>query len=213
MLQLDYSSGKHTGKMVVPDYVTVKVDGLNPGTEYKFSVRRIADDGRQSNASSQCVCTGNYEMQPHNFYNVFLYCIMFCLYKWMFHFQWQRWWLVMLQIKCIIFELLYDFNINIFVKSLHYPHRAQPSCAPFSLSDWPGFTVSLLGPPCWRNGEIHGDLLQRQRNCKSDDNDQQWHYSQRTGARGVLHSGSFHANRERKNEQTDCGICSHQWVK
>lgn len=79
MLQLDYSSGKHTGKLVMPDIVTVKVDGLNPGTEYTFSVRRIADDGRQSDASSQCVFTGNYEMQPHNLYNVFLtlHCVLF----------------------------------------------------------------------------------------------------------------------------------------
>ncbi|XP_034076434.1 interferon-induced very large GTPase 1-like isoform X3 [Gymnodraco acuticeps] len=56
-LQLDYSCESHSGSLTVDDSSPVKVDGLIPGTEYTFSITRIADNGNQSKATSLSVFT------------------------------------------------------------------------------------------------------------------------------------------------------------
>ncbi|XP_033992195.1 interferon-induced very large GTPase 1-like isoform X2 [Trematomus bernacchii] len=56
-LQLDYSCETHSGSLTVDDSSPVKVDGLIPGTEYTFSITRIADDGNKSKATSLSVFT------------------------------------------------------------------------------------------------------------------------------------------------------------
>ncbi|KAK1890077.1 Interferon-induced very large GTPase 1 [Dissostichus eleginoides] len=56
-LQLDYSCETHSGSLTVDDSSPVKVDGLIPGTEYTFSITRIADNGNQSKATSLSVFT------------------------------------------------------------------------------------------------------------------------------------------------------------
>ncbi|KAK1889700.1 Tenascin-N [Dissostichus eleginoides] len=56
-LQLDYSCETHSGSLTVADSSPVKVDGLIPGTEYTFSITRIADNGNQSKATSLSVFT------------------------------------------------------------------------------------------------------------------------------------------------------------
>jgi len=65
-LQLDYSCETHSGSLTVDDSSPVKVDGLIPGTEYTFSITRIADNGNQSKATSLSVFTGKSEKQIHN---------------------------------------------------------------------------------------------------------------------------------------------------
>ncbi|KAF3836900.1 hypothetical protein F7725_004364 [Dissostichus mawsoni] len=62
-LQLDYSCETHSGSLTVDDSSPVKVDGLIPGTEYTFSITRIADNGNQSKATSLSVFTGKSEKQ------------------------------------------------------------------------------------------------------------------------------------------------------
>ncbi|XP_034713264.1 interferon-induced very large GTPase 1 [Etheostoma cragini] len=56
-LQLDYSCNTQSGSLVTEDSSTVKVEGLNPGTEYTFSIIRIAHNGKQSKATSLSVFT------------------------------------------------------------------------------------------------------------------------------------------------------------
>ncbi|XP_059211456.1 interferon-induced very large GTPase 1 [Centropristis striata] len=56
-LQLDYSCATHSGSLITKDSNTVKVEGLNPGTEYTFSIIRTADNGNQSKATSLSVTT------------------------------------------------------------------------------------------------------------------------------------------------------------
>ncbi|KAF3852881.1 hypothetical protein F7725_006236 [Dissostichus mawsoni] len=56
-LQLDYSCETHRGCLTVDDSSPVKVVGLIPGTEYTFSITRIADNGNQSKATSLSVFT------------------------------------------------------------------------------------------------------------------------------------------------------------
>ncbi|KAK5876071.1 hypothetical protein CesoFtcFv8_027075 [Champsocephalus esox] len=56
-LQLDYFCETHSGSLTVDDSSPVKVDGLIPGTEYTFSITRIADNGNQSKATSLSVFT------------------------------------------------------------------------------------------------------------------------------------------------------------
>lgn len=57
-LQIDYSSGSHGGTMVLEDYKTVKVTDLHPDGKYTFTIRRVAEDGRQSIATSLWAKTG-----------------------------------------------------------------------------------------------------------------------------------------------------------
>ncbi|XP_049425450.1 interferon-induced very large GTPase 1-like [Epinephelus fuscoguttatus] len=56
-LQIDYSCDTQTGSLIREDSSTVTVEGLNPGTEYTFSIRRIADNGNQSKATLLSVFT------------------------------------------------------------------------------------------------------------------------------------------------------------
>ncbi|KAL7375633.1 hypothetical protein ABVT39_021106 [Epinephelus coioides] len=56
-LQIDYSCDTQTGSLITEDSSTVTVGGLNPGTEYTFSIIRIADNGNQSKATSLSVFT------------------------------------------------------------------------------------------------------------------------------------------------------------
>nr|XP_033466317.1 up-regulator of cell proliferation-like [Epinephelus lanceolatus] len=56
-LQIDYSCDTQTGSLIREDSSTVTVEGLNPGTEYTFSIIRIADNGNQSKATSLSVFT------------------------------------------------------------------------------------------------------------------------------------------------------------
>ncbi|XP_045921299.1 uncharacterized protein LOC123980795 [Micropterus dolomieu] len=56
-LQIDYSCDTQRGSLISQDSSTVKVEGLHPGTEYTFSIIRIADNGNQSKATSLCVFT------------------------------------------------------------------------------------------------------------------------------------------------------------
>ncbi|XP_078020255.1 up-regulator of cell proliferation-like [Epinephelus lanceolatus] len=55
-LQIDYSSIQRSS-LIREDSSTVTVEGLNPGTEYTFSIIRIADNGNQSKATSLSVFT------------------------------------------------------------------------------------------------------------------------------------------------------------
>ncbi|XP_049924017.1 LOW QUALITY PROTEIN: uncharacterized protein LOC126404683 [Epinephelus moara] len=55
-LQIDYSSIQRSS-LIREDSSTVTVGGLNPGTEYTFSIIRIADNGNQSKATSLSVFT------------------------------------------------------------------------------------------------------------------------------------------------------------
>lgn len=57
-LQIDYSSGSHGGTMILEDYKTVKVPNLHPEGKYTFIIKRIAEDGRQSIATSLWASTG-----------------------------------------------------------------------------------------------------------------------------------------------------------
>ncbi|KAL7374682.1 hypothetical protein ABVT39_005313 [Epinephelus coioides] len=56
-LQIHYSCDTQTGSLIREDSSTVTVGGLNPGTEYTFSIIRIADNGNQSKATSLSVFT------------------------------------------------------------------------------------------------------------------------------------------------------------
>ncbi|TDG99808.1 hypothetical protein EPR50_G00198880 [Perca flavescens] len=56
-LQLDYSCNTQRDRLITEDSSTVKVEGLTPGTEYTFSIVRIADNGNQSKATSLSVFT------------------------------------------------------------------------------------------------------------------------------------------------------------
>ncbi|XP_039679391.1 interferon-induced very large GTPase 1-like [Perca fluviatilis] len=56
-LQLDYSCNTQRDRLITEDSSTVKVEGLTPGTEYTFSIIRIADNGNQSKATSLSVFT------------------------------------------------------------------------------------------------------------------------------------------------------------
>lgn len=56
-LQIDYSYVQRSS-LITEDSGTVKVEGLKPGTEYTFSITRIADNGNRSKASSLSVFTG-----------------------------------------------------------------------------------------------------------------------------------------------------------
>ncbi|XP_032355222.1 up-regulator of cell proliferation-like, partial [Etheostoma spectabile] len=56
-LQIDYSCNTQRGSLVTEDSSTLTVGGLNPGTEYTFSIIRIADNGNQSKATSLSVFT------------------------------------------------------------------------------------------------------------------------------------------------------------
>ncbi len=60
-LQLDYFYKIHADSLITKDSSTVQVEGLSPGTEYTFSIRRIADNGNQSEATSLSVYTGKSE--------------------------------------------------------------------------------------------------------------------------------------------------------
>ena len=60
-LHLDYSSDTHKGSLITEDSSIVKVEGLSPGTEYTFSITRIAENGNQSKATSLSVFTGKYD--------------------------------------------------------------------------------------------------------------------------------------------------------
>ncbi|XP_031144383.1 interferon-induced very large GTPase 1-like isoform X2 [Sander lucioperca] len=56
-LQLDYSCNTQRDSLITEDSSTVKVEGLTPGTEYTFSIIRIADNGNRSKATSLSVFT------------------------------------------------------------------------------------------------------------------------------------------------------------
>ncbi len=60
-LQLDYFHRIHADSLITEACSSVQVEGLNPGTEYTFSISRIADDGNQSKATSLSVFTGKTE--------------------------------------------------------------------------------------------------------------------------------------------------------
>ncbi|XP_029695490.1 fibronectin-like isoform X2 [Takifugu rubripes] len=51
-LQVDYSSDSHAGSLVMEDYKAVQVPNLRPDCKYTFTIKRIAEDGRQSIATS-----------------------------------------------------------------------------------------------------------------------------------------------------------------
>ncbi|XP_076581669.1 interferon-induced very large GTPase 1-like [Chaetodon auriga] len=56
-LQIDYYCDTQRGSIVKEDCSIVEVEGLNPGTEYTFSIIRIADNGNRSKAASLRVFT------------------------------------------------------------------------------------------------------------------------------------------------------------
>lgn len=56
-LKLYYSSDTHSVSLITEDSSTVQVEGLNPDTEYTFSIRRLADNGNQSKATLLSVFT------------------------------------------------------------------------------------------------------------------------------------------------------------
>lgn len=79
-LQIDYSCDTQRGSLISQDSSTVKVEGLHPGTEYTFSIIRIADNGNQSKATSLCVFTGKSEKQinktlKHTCRKMLVYCL------------------------------------------------------------------------------------------------------------------------------------------
>ncbi|CAK6983459.1 interferon-induced very large GTPase 1-like [Scomber scombrus] len=55
-LHIDYSCDTHSGGVIMEDSSTVDVDGLLPGTEYTFRIRR-AENGNESEAACVSVCT------------------------------------------------------------------------------------------------------------------------------------------------------------
>ncbi|XP_019124597.2 interferon-induced very large GTPase 1 [Larimichthys crocea] len=55
-LQIDYSYIQRSS-LITQDSGTVKVEGLKPGTEYTFSITRIADNGNRSKATTLSVFT------------------------------------------------------------------------------------------------------------------------------------------------------------
>lgn len=90
-LQLDYSCDTHRDSLITEDSSPVEVKGLNPGTEYTFSIRRIADNGNLSKVTSLSVLTGKSEKQQqknhkqnknncistNNMHNVIIYFFVF----------------------------------------------------------------------------------------------------------------------------------------
>ncbi|XP_041820613.1 interferon-induced very large GTPase 1-like [Chelmon rostratus] len=56
-LQVDYSCDTQRSSIIMEDNSTVEVEGLNPGTEYTFSIIRIAGNGNRSKAASLRVFT------------------------------------------------------------------------------------------------------------------------------------------------------------
>ncbi|XP_071334004.1 interferon-induced very large GTPase 1-like [Trachinotus anak] len=56
-LHIDYSSKKQNSTVIREDSGTVDVEGLTPGTEYTFSIIRIAENGKQSKATAVSVFT------------------------------------------------------------------------------------------------------------------------------------------------------------
>ena len=57
-LELDYCCDTQRSSLIRDDSSTVEVEGLIPGTEYTFSITRIAENGNRSKATSLSVCTG-----------------------------------------------------------------------------------------------------------------------------------------------------------
>ena len=62
-LELDYCCDTQRDSLIRDDSSTVEVEVLIPGTEYTFSITRIAENGNRSNATSLSVCTGKSEKQ------------------------------------------------------------------------------------------------------------------------------------------------------
>ncbi|KAM4536752.1 interferon-induced very large GTPase 1-like isoform 2-T2 [Odontesthes bonariensis] len=56
-LHIDYTCETHRGNVITADDDPVDVEGLSPGTEYKFSIKRITESGNQSEATSVSVFT------------------------------------------------------------------------------------------------------------------------------------------------------------
>ncbi|XP_072232483.1 interferon-induced very large GTPase 1-like [Leuresthes tenuis] len=56
-LHIDYTSETHRDSVITEDDDFADVKGLNPGTEYKFSIKRITESGNQSEATSVSVFT------------------------------------------------------------------------------------------------------------------------------------------------------------
>ena len=61
-LHIDYTSETHRDSVITEDDNFVDVNGLNPGTEYKFSIKRITESGNQSEATSVSVFTGKSDL-------------------------------------------------------------------------------------------------------------------------------------------------------
>ena len=62
-LELDYCCDTQRDSLIRDDSSTVEVEVLIPGTEYTFSITRIAENGNRSNATPLSVCTGKSEKQ------------------------------------------------------------------------------------------------------------------------------------------------------
>lgn len=60
-LHLEYSCDTQRRSLITEDSSTVKVEGLNPGTEYTFSIIRIAENGNRSKPTLLSVFTGKSE--------------------------------------------------------------------------------------------------------------------------------------------------------
>ncbi|XP_071398071.1 interferon-induced very large GTPase 1-like isoform X2 [Centroberyx affinis] len=54
---LTYTCNTQTESLYIRDSNTARVEGLHPGTEYTFSIRRVAESGNQSKATSISVVT------------------------------------------------------------------------------------------------------------------------------------------------------------
>ncbi len=69
-LQIDYFSDSHTDSLITEASNSVRVEGLKPGTEYTFSIRKIAQNGNQSKATLLSVFTGKSEkhINDQNFF-------------------------------------------------------------------------------------------------------------------------------------------------
>eukprot|EP00066_Takifugu_rubripes_P029957 XP_011619223.1 PREDICTED: fibronectin-like [Takifugu rubripes] len=77
-LQVDYSSDSHAGSLVMEDYKAVQVPNLRPDCKYTFTIKRIAEDGRQSIASSLWASTDIGSLTQINVYHTSLDSLSLC---------------------------------------------------------------------------------------------------------------------------------------
>ncbi|XP_061591139.1 interferon-induced very large GTPase 1-like [Cololabis saira] len=56
-LHVDYSCSTQRGSVDTDHYDSIDIEGLNPGTEYTFTIKRISENGTESNVTSLSVFT------------------------------------------------------------------------------------------------------------------------------------------------------------